>query len=79
MFPNPVSVEAHIRFVLNRESNLILEVFDASGRKVYTEYRQNLAPAEHDISLSVDKWQQGLYLLRIGIGNRYVVKEMVIQ
>ena len=79
VFPNPVSVEAHIRFVLNRESDVSLEVFDTSGRKVYTEQRQNLAPAEHDISLSVDNWQQGLYLLRIGIGNQFVVKEMVIQ
>ncbi len=79
VFPNPVSIEAHIRFVLNRESNFIMEVYDASGRKVYTEQRENLAPAEHDISLSVDNWQQGLYLLRIGIGNQYAVKGMVIQ
>ncbi|MCK4751067.1 MAG: DUF3160 domain-containing protein [Bacteroidales bacterium] len=79
IFPNPVSTEAHIRFVLNLESDLNLEVFDAMGRKVHNDLIEDLAPAEHDIALPVHNWQQGIYLLRMGIGNQVVVKEMVVQ
>ncbi len=79
LFPNPVSEEAHLRFLLNIRSEFGLEVYDASGRLVHIWNRQLLEPAEHDISLAVHDWPQGIYLLKIGIGNTHVVKEMMVQ
>ena len=78
LFPNPVSDEAHLRFVLNTKSNFSLEVYDASGRKIHTVGSRVLIPAEHNISLPVDSWHQGVYLLKIVIGNQYVVKELMV-
>lgn len=79
VYPNPVSTEAHLRFVLNESCEFSLEVFDASGRMIHGEMHRQLAPAEHDILLSVNNWQQGIYLLRMRIGNQYINRELVIQ
>lgn len=79
LFPNPVSNEANLRFVLNTKSTFSMEVYDASGRMIHKQESQVLVPAEHNISLPVERWQQGLYLLKIGIGNQYLVKELLIQ
>jgi hypothetical protein len=79
VFPNPVSTEAHIRFVLNIESDFSLAVFDATGRIVYSEPTRKLLPAEHDVSLPLHGWPKGIFLLRLGIGNQAVVKEMIVQ
>lgn len=79
LFPNPVTEEAHLRFILNARSEVKLEVFDATGRVVHAMDRRFMDPAEHDISLPVSGWMQGIYLVRIGLGNQYIVKEMIVQ
>ncbi len=79
LFPNPSTHEAHIRFVLNSRSSFSVEVFDASGRMMHREEERTLSPAEHNIPLPVHLWEQGLYLVKIGIGNQRVVQELVVQ
>ena len=79
LFPNPVSSEAHLRFMLNGQSSLEIEVYDVSGRKIHSEWHPLLSPAEHDITLPVNGWRKGLYLLRIRVGDQTLVREMVIQ
>lgn len=79
LFPNPASGEAHLRFLLNRVSDLELVIYDASGRKIHAEHRPHLPPAEHDISLPVSSWPQGIYLVRVGIGDRIMVRELLVQ
>ncbi len=79
LFPNPVSDEANLRFVLNIRSEFSLEVYDATGRMIHSTGHRVLYPAEHNIYLPVEGGQQGVYLLKIGIGNQYVVKELMVQ
>jgi len=79
LFPNPVSDEANLRFVLNTKSTFSLEVYDASGRMIQTREHRILPPGEHNISVPVERWIQGLYLLKIGIGDQYVVKDLLVQ
>ena len=78
VFPNPASDDAHIRFVLNEKSEFSMEVYDASGRRIYTESSRTLLPAEHDIPLPVQNWQSGIYLLKISIGNAHVTRELIV-
>lgn len=79
LFPNPVREEANIRFVLNAESSFSMEVYDASGRKIFTEKHPSLEPAEHNFFLSVGGWEPGIYLVKVGIGSRNVVRQLVVQ
>ncbi len=79
IFPNPASEEAALRFVLNQGGDLVVEVYDTSGRRFWNRVYDGLPPAEHHIILPVEGWQSGLYLLRARIGNESVVKELVIQ
>jgi hypothetical protein len=79
LFPNPSTSEAFVRFVLNQPGDFSLRVFDASGRLIYSLNQQDLPPAEHHISLPVDRWEKGLYLVRADIGDHSVVREMVVQ
>ena len=79
LFPNPVDEEAGIRFVLNVESELNMEVYDASGRIMCTKRIPSLEPAEHNIVLQVGAWEPGIYLVKVGIGSRNVVRQLVVQ
>ncbi len=79
LFPNPASNMANLRFILNTKCDFSFEVYDASGRMIHTRERQVMVPAEHNISLPVENWVQGLYLIKIGIGDQYMVKELLVQ
>jgi len=79
LFPNPASDETSLRFVLNQEADLSVEVYDASGRLTYDQVHTGLVPAEHRTTLPVEQWQSGLYLVMARIGNQVLVKELVVQ
>lgn len=79
LFPNPVSEETHIRFVLNVQREYSLKVYDASGRIIYLDPPRLLLPAEHDMVLPGQGWQPGIYLVRIRIGSREVTRELMIR
>jgi hypothetical protein len=79
LFPNPASSESGLRFILNETTDLSLEVYDATGRLIHTMMHRGLAPAEHHISLPVSEWQNGLYLVKAGIGNQVAVKELLVE
>ncbi len=78
LFPNPASDQSSLRFVLNQGGDLRVEVYDASGRLIFHRTHSGLSPAEHQLSLPVEKWQRGLYLVRARIGNQVLVKELVL-
>ena len=79
LFPNPAADHTGLRFLLNDRSDLRVEVFDVSGRIIHSVFRPDLAPAEHHISLPVEHWRKGLYLVKAGIGNEFAVKELLVQ
>ena len=79
LFPNPADNEANLRFVLNERSDFWLEVYDASGRLILSGERRTLEPAEPHITVSVGDWEPGIYLIRIGIGSGYEVRQLVVQ
>lgn len=79
LFPNPASNETALRFVLNQGGELEVEVFDTLGRLVYDRKYPGLSPAEHRITLPLERFQSGLYLVKTQIGSQIIVKELVVQ
>ncbi len=78
VFPNPASEMAHLRFVLQSASNLSLEAFDVTGKKVWQQNMGVLQPGEHDVPLPVKTWDQGLYLIRSAFNERYLLNEIIV-
>jgi len=79
LFPNPAQKEAFLRFVLNRTEDLYLEVYDPSGRLLHSEIHENLPAAEHHLSLPVQDWGQGFYLVKTRVGKQIGFRELVVQ
>lgn len=79
LFPNPASEEAHLRFVLKETNDFGLTIYDASGRILYVGENQILAPAEHDILLPAEEFEPGIYLVHVRIGQKYMIKELLVQ
>lgn len=79
VFPNPATNDAHLRFVLNDEARFSMEVYDMSGRLLHRELERKLFPAEHDVLIPVERWQAGIYLLSVHIGDYHFSRELMVQ
>jgi hypothetical protein len=79
LFPNPSSGEVALRFLLKEKTDLRLAVYDASGRLVHHTTRLGLLPAEHHLPLPAERWEKGLYLVRVEVGRQVFARELVVQ
>jgi len=64
-YPNPVRGRATLDLTAREDQNVTVEVYDALGRRIYTEDREVRAQAPTPISIDVSQWASGMYFLRL--------------
>jgi len=68
-YPNPVSDHTSIRFTLDREQDVTLEVYDMMGRRrEIIMHQQHFAPGTHEMQFNAGDYPAGLYVLRLVVG-----------
>lgn len=66
-YPNPFNSETTIRYKLNREENIIINLYDSLGKKVVEIYRGFEKSGEHEIRINAAKYNMssGVYYCTI--------------
>ncbi len=81
--PNPVSSFANIQFDLPTDSRVTIDIYDASGRKVYTLINGFRKAGTHMTKLNASNFAEGLYYYKIyakaGTKEFRQTKTLVIQ
>ena len=78
VFPNPASRELHLRFILNYEQEVTVEVYDVAGRMINSLIGQGFMPGEHDIPIIVKDWERGVYILKVRAGMDLVTRKVIL-
>jgi hypothetical protein len=72
VFPNPASEKISINWT--SEEKVVVEIFDALGRTVYT------ASLNSGInSVDVSAWESGVYTIHIQVGDSLFVEKLMVQ
>jgi len=76
-YPNPFNAQTNIIFELNKQSDVLLQIYDIRGRLTTTLVNEKLHPGVYRINWSgrdndMKKISSGIYLVRIS--NGYTVK-----
>ncbi|HLP52552.1 MAG TPA: T9SS type A sorting domain-containing protein [Chitinophagales bacterium] len=76
VFPNPITNNLSIELSLEKEGNVLTEVFSLAGVLIK---RQELTGQQGDLKYSVDfnEHANGMYLLRIKAGANWVTKKII--
>jgi hypothetical protein len=77
-YPNPASDEVNIPLVLpntNQQYQVQLEIYDATGRRVYATVYHALMPGYHILQWSRNAMNAGIYVYRMHIEELGLVKE----
>lgn len=64
-YPNPFSGETRVRVELDRPSDIALEVFDVTGRRVRVLESGFMSEGSHEVTFSADDLPSGVYLIRL--------------
>ncbi|MGH1388139.1 T9SS type A sorting domain-containing protein, partial [Kordia sp.] len=75
VYPNPASNVLNLRTSSNQSFDVVIELFDISGRRVYQD-NKNLS---NEIQINISSYQSGVYLLSIRDveSNSRITKQIV--
>ncbi len=76
VYPNPFFNE--LRFNINMETsgNLVIEIFDAGGKKISTLFNEKFSAGNHEIYSDVSL-DSGIYYCTINSGKQWMVKKLI--
>ncbi|HDP68306.1 MAG TPA: T9SS type A sorting domain-containing protein [Candidatus Marinimicrobia bacterium] len=77
-YPNPFNPLTTFNYELPRESNVILSVYDVSGRLVKTLVNQTQAAGYYTVNWDAGRHSSGIYIYRIQAGNFQKTKKCIL-
>ncbi len=78
IFPNPNNGSFTLTYTGTSSSDLIVVVFNASGKKVYTE-NIGFISTGYNTEITMPKIARGIYFMRLNTDNEYHLLKMIIQ
>jgi hypothetical protein len=71
IFPNPSNENVSVKYSLNKKADVIIELFSADGKQIFSEVFENQVPGEivNTFNLTSYHLSDGNYLVRLSTGN----------
>jgi len=79
IFPNPIQTKAIIKFVLLHESEVVIEFFDLTGKKVKLNSNQFQTNGSHQVEIDTSELKSGVYLCKITTSEWIEAKRVIIK
>jgi photosystem II stability/assembly factor-like uncharacterized protein len=64
-YPNPFNPSTNIKFAVPKESNVLLKIFDISGREVFTLVNEKLNAGSYSLKWDASVYSSGVYFYRM--------------
>ena len=78
LYPNPTASNAQLLLQLQNPEKVQVEVVNSLGKRVAYRNYQTLQGAQV-LPVVTTGWSKGIYLIKVTIGNQYLVKKLVVK
>lgn len=76
LYPNPFSDQLNLQYKARRSSQLLLEVFDQKGKRLWTDtWNQQPGNVHHPLSLPL--LSPGIYLVKLMVEGRFYTQKLI--
>ncbi|WP_214071585.1 T9SS type A sorting domain-containing protein [Mucilaginibacter sp. dw_454] len=77
VFPNPITDQINLKYVVSRNSNVTIKMVDVLGNDVLTLFSQRVEPGEQVLNRQIsNKLNRGFYFIRVIAGTESVIKRI---
>lgn len=76
VYPNPFNETANIEFSLIKDENVVLNVYNMLGEKVYSVNNGTMSQGEHMIQLNGANLSSGLYMVSLTAGDNTITRKV---
>ena len=77
-YPNPAKVATNIRFTINHELQVVIDLFDGRGDRVRNVLNAVLSPGSHTVPVQVSDLKPGMYIYQMKAGAFKDSKKMIV-
>ena len=77
-YPNPFNPTTLITYELPTGSNVLLEVYDLTGRRVATLVNEEISAGTHNVNFNASSLSSGVYLYRLIAGNQVFSRKLTV-
>ena len=78
-YPNPFNPETRINYELARSAHVKLDIFDVSGRHIYTVVDKRETAGSHSLVVSAKQLTSGIYFYKLSVDHKIIsVKKMIL-
>jgi hypothetical protein len=77
-YPNPFNPIVNIPYDLPEETQIQINVYNISGKKVQTLVNRNQSPGRYNIDFNVSHLASGVYIVRITCPNYCEAQKMLL-
>ena len=78
IYPNPSNTEATLKFTLDNNSNVVVNLFDLQGKLALTVPAKNYQKGEQTISINTSALANGEYFVKVNSGNNTQSIKMIV-
>lgn len=80
VYPNPVFEKMNIIYSLNKESNILIQMFNMNGKLVNTLANEHLISGKYSKIFTIDNsLEKGIYFVLINKENTSFIKKIIVQ
>ncbi|MCP4634602.1 MAG: T9SS type A sorting domain-containing protein [candidate division Zixibacteria bacterium] len=77
-YPNPFNSSTNIRYLLNEDSSVKLEIYNLQGQKIALLFEGYQRTGFHQVKWNANDFTSGIYFYKLSIGNNSSTKRMLL-
>jgi hypothetical protein len=77
-YPNPFNPVTKIKFDIPKTSNVVLKIFDITGREITKLFNSKLQAGRYELTWDASRYASGLYFVRIETNSYVNTKKMIL-
>lgn len=77
IYPNPSDDQITIDYNLSANTDVRLEILDATGRQIATHVMENQSTGKQSLTVSVSHLSKGIYICNLNIGKEIISKKII--
>jgi hypothetical protein len=79
VYPNPVSDQLNLTYLVHKDSNVTIMIMDVLGNEVATLFSEHISAGQQNHSFNISsKLTSGFYFVRLMVGTETVVKRISV-